>query len=177
MKPVYHFCQRDRFLDSVSAGFSSGVFVVVNLATWTRNAFMYFGPRIFKNLGFDANLFQTRLGPGVCYYVTIQRWWWKGEVTCSDLMILMNWWKWLQASIFQDERDFVTCNKKWYCSLAWHGCPFFLWRYSSHVSSKKTIEFLERNQAMSNTGTIQLLFTNWEDYRRRYFDQCREIDL
>ena len=25
---------------------------------------MYFGPRIFKNLGFDANLFQTCLGPG-----------------------------------------------------------------------------------------------------------------
>ena len=26
-----------------------------------RNAFMYFGPRVFKNLGFDANLFQTPL--------------------------------------------------------------------------------------------------------------------
>lgn len=32
----------------------------------------------------------------------------------------------------------------------------------------------ERNQAISNTGTIQLLFTNCEDYRRRYFDQCSD---
>lgn len=65
----------------------------------------------------------------------------------SDLGVcydLMNWWKWLQASIFQDERDFVTCNKKWYCSLGWQGCPFFLWWYSSHVSWK-TIEFWEKS--------------------------------
>ena len=32
------------------------------LGPLTRNAFMYFGPRIFKNLGFEANLFQTHLG-------------------------------------------------------------------------------------------------------------------
>jgi len=47
--------------------FSGRVFTLVCIGSGLQmlqqlvgmNAFMYFGPRIFKNLGFDANLFQT----------------------------------------------------------------------------------------------------------------------
>jgi len=47
--------------------FSGRVFTLVCIGAWLQmlqqlvgmNAFMYFGPRVFKNLGFDANLFQT----------------------------------------------------------------------------------------------------------------------
>ena len=61
-----------------------------------RNAFMYFGPRIFKNLGFDANLFQTPLGPIVV-----------AKNVCTNPVV------WTQ---YDFRKEYVKCNDGWHSS-------------------------------------------------------------